>query len=313
MPSSKPCCKLRSRLHANLKSVLACLIALFVSVMVADAAYSKKKSKSEAAGEQPAKADNASSVNADNTSSASASADADGKLLYGSASHEGDTTLQGAAGATGGGTLLPGSSWASHNPLLPGSAWESAGPKLRGGAKSSILKGATNSNLFKGSANSDFLKGSADSNSPFSLSADKQFDKKFQPLRGINDKFTAKEKKVLYKGFLAMNCLEFNELGANYLTAERNYRGAGIKYGVSSRTSGSMFADTTVNFGGRDHVVQLALPGFRGGQVFLYTNDKNLLAIDPRTYDTWLWRPPSNVSDVGAVWKKLTHSKPVRY
>lgn len=312
--SEKPFRLLRRQLHANLKPALACLIALSVSVMATDGAYSKKKDKSDAASANPADPSvnpAAASVNPADPS-ANPAVGAEGKLLYGSASHEGDTTLQGAAGATGGGTPLPGSSWASHNPLLPGSAWESAGPKLRGGANSSILKGSTNSSFFKGSANSDFLQGSANSNSPFPLSADKRFNKKFQPLRGTSDKYVAKEKKVLYKGFLAMNCLEFNELGANYLTAERNYRGAGIKYGVSSRAGGSMSADTTVNFGGRDHVVQLALPGFRGGQVFLYTNDQHLLAIDPRTYDTWLWQPSSNMSDAGALWKKLTHRKPAR-
>jgi hypothetical protein len=220
------------------------------------------------------------------------------------------TKLFGSASATGtDASMLQGSSWASANPYLSGSAWESARPKLRG-------RSATkdNGSFLHGSAKDagSFLSGSARQNAPFALNADQ---KRFrggglQSIAGVADPMTSKAKKVLYKGFLQMNCLEFNELGANYYTAERNYRGVGIKYGISSKTAQNISSDATVNFGGRDHTIQMALPGFRGGQVFLYSNDQHLIAIDPRTYDAWVWQPQAPANDVGAIWKKLTHRKP---
>lgn len=214
----------------------------------------------------------------------------DGSMLQGSAEKN---ELSGNAGTT----LLQGSSWASANPMLPGSAWSSARPLKRG----------------KATADSgSFLQGTANS-SMFPLSANKRFVKGLTPLAGVADPNAGKEKKVLYKGFLKMNCLEFNELGANYYTAEKNYHGVGIKYGISGRSSGAIEGDTTVSYGGRDHTIHMAMPGFRGGQVFLYSNDRHLIAIDPRTYDAWLWEPKSTFSDLGGAWKKLTHRKPNTY
>jgi hypothetical protein len=214
-------------------------------------------------------------------------------MLQGSAEK---TELSGNAGSA----LLQGSSWSSANPMLPGSAWSSAGPLRRG----------------KATADSgSFLQGKADS-SMFPLSANKKFARGLTPmsaLAGVAEPIAGKEKKVLYKGFLKMNCLEFNELGANYYTADKNYRGVGIKYGISGRTSGAIEGDTTVSYGGRDHTIHMAMPGFRGGQVFLYSNDQHLIAIDPRTYDAWVWEPKSTFSDLGGTWKKLTHRKPKTY
>lgn len=216
-----------------------------------------------------------------------------GSMLQGSAEQN---ELSGNAGST----LLQGSSWSSANPMLPGSAWSSARPLKRG----------------KATADSgSFLQGTA-SSSTFPLSANKRFARGLTPmssLAGVADPIGGKEKKVLYKGFLKMNCLEFNELGANYYTADKNYRGVGIKYGISGRTSGAIEGDTTVSYGGRDHTIHMSMPGFRGGQVFLYSNDQHLIAIDPRTYDAWLWEPKSTFSDLGGAWKKLTHRKPKTY
>lgn len=211
-------------------------------------------------------------------------------MLQGSAEK---TELSGNAGST----LLQGSSWSSSNPMLPGSAWSSAGPLRRGKATA---------------GSGSFLQGKADS-SMFPLSTNKRFARGLTPmsaLAGVAEPIAGKEKKVLYKGFLKMNCLEFNELGANYYTADKNYRGVGIKYGISGRTSGAIEGDTTVSYGGRDHTIHMAMPGFRGGQVFLYSNDQHLIAIDPRTYDAWVWEPKSTFSDLGGTWKKLTHRKP---
>lgn len=260
-------------------------------------------------------------ANSDADGNPDANADKSGALLYGSASQSG-------------GSMLQGSSWASANPYLSGSAWESARPRLRGRTATkdggSFLSGSARDggSFLSGSARDgrpflsgeardggSFLSGSAQQTAPFALDAQQ---KRFrggglQSLAGIGDPLTAKSKKVLYKGFLQMNCLEFNELGANYYTAERNYRGVGIKYGISTKTAQNISSDATVNFGGRDHAIQMSLPAFRGGQVFLYSNDQHLIAIDPRTYDAWVWQPQSPQSDVGATWKKLTHRKPKTY
>jgi hypothetical protein len=94
---------------------------------------------------------------------------------------------------------------------------------------------------------------------------------------------TAKTKQLLYKAFAKMTCIEFNELGANYYTAERNYHPVSLAQTVG-------------------------LPGFQGGYVQLFTDGKRYVAIDPRSLDTWVTSTGSDVTSKSS-WKKLLHIK----
>jgi hypothetical protein len=95
---------------------------------------------------------------------------------------------------------------------------------------------------------------------------------------------TAGAKQLLLKAFAKMTCIEYNELSANYYTAEHNYRPVAL--------------DSTVG-----------LPGFWGNQVQCFTDGKHLIAIDPKSYDTWLTHRGADVS-LRSSWRKLTHIKP---
>jgi hypothetical protein len=94
---------------------------------------------------------------------------------------------------------------------------------------------------------------------------------------------TAGARKLLLKTFAKMTCVEYNELSANYYTAEHNYH--------------------PVSLG-----ATVALPGFWGSNVQCFTDGKRLIAIDPKSYDTWVARAGADVTS-RASWRKLTHIK----
>jgi hypothetical protein len=99
----------------------------------------------------------------------------------------------------------------------------------------------------------------------------------------VGTQLTAGTKKILLKAFGKMTCIEYNELSANYYTAELNYHPIALMQ--------------TIN-----------LPSFWGDKVNVFTDGKRLLAIDPRSGESWIAKATADVTDKTS-WKKLTHIK----
>lgn len=96
-------------------------------------------------------------------------------------------------------------------------------------------------------------------------------------------RLTARTKQLMFKAFAKMTCVEYNELQANSYSVEYNYRPVSF--------------DQT-----------LALPGFYGSSVQVFTDGKRLVAIDPRSLDTWVADARADVTRRSS-WRKLLHVK----
>jgi hypothetical protein len=94
---------------------------------------------------------------------------------------------------------------------------------------------------------------------------------------------TTGTKRLLFKAFAKMNCVEYNQLQANSYSVEYNYRPIAF--------------DQT-----------LALPGFYGSSVQCFTDNNHLIAIDPRSLDTWVADARADVG-MRSSWRKLIHVK----
>ncbi|HEY9793965.1 MAG TPA: hypothetical protein V6D22_26450 [Candidatus Obscuribacterales bacterium] len=117
----------------------------------------------------------------------------------------------------------------------------------------------------------------------------------------------------LYKAFLKMTCLEMAELGGNIYTAPDSYKA--FKSGDKSMVVGASdsvsapLVDMKLN--GHTYDVPVSLPGLNEASknVLLATDGLHVIAIDPRTTDTWKLTPNVTKSGTEFSWWKLTHRK----
>lgn len=98
-------------------------------------------------------------------------------------------------------------------------------------------------------------------------------------------------KKTVYKAFIKMNCMETAAVAANLYTANRNYKplranGKAVAVGASSDFLGPV-AELKIN--GKYYKVPMDLPGFSSNSknVMLTTDGATIVAIDPRTSESW--------------------------
>lgn len=126
----------------------------------------------------------------------------------------------------------------------------------------------------------------------------------------VSDDFV---KKSLYKAFLKMTCLETAALGANYTTVANNYKSFRVgDMNVAAGGSDDLGAPVIrLKLKGQDYGISMALPGMAGNSknVMVVTDGTNILAVDPRTYDTWKliinWKGKKPEFD----WWRLRHVK----
>jgi len=118
---------------------------------------------------------------------------------------------------------------------------------------------------------------------------------------------------AIYKAFLQMNCLEWAELGGNYYTAPDNYAalkssGKTVVIGASDQFW-SPIIKLFIN--GHQYGVCMDLPGMSAysHNVLVVTDGQHVLAIDPRTYDTWKLTASFAKRRPDFAWSKLTHVK----
>lgn len=118
---------------------------------------------------------------------------------------------------------------------------------------------------------------------------------------------------TVYKAFLKMDCLEFAALGSNYMTANNNYKP--FKSGEKSVAIGAsdQFWSPVVHLkiNGKEYAISMDLPGIskNSKNVLLVTDLNHVLAIDPRTNDTWKLVTSFNGNNADFSWWKLTHVK----
>src|SRR5262249_12234079 len=98
-------------------------------------------------------------------------------------------------------------------------------------------------------------------------------------------------KKTVLQAFVKMTCLETAELGSNYYTAADRYLPlkANGKALALSATSGFLVPVMRIRLNGRFYNVGIDLPDLGNSRrtVYLVTDGRNVLAIDPATYDVW--------------------------
>lgn len=120
-------------------------------------------------------------------------------------------------------------------------------------------------------------------------------------------------KKTVLQSFVKMTCLETAELGSNYYTAADRYlplKANGKTLAISA-TSGFLVPVIRIRLNGRFYNVGVDLPdlGTSHRTVYLVTDGRNVLAIDPATYDVWKLYAKFNKPNAEFEWKKLTHTK----
>lgn len=120
-------------------------------------------------------------------------------------------------------------------------------------------------------------------------------------------------KKTILQAFVKMTCLETAELGSNYFTAAERYmplKSGGKSIAVPA-SSGFSAPIITLKLNGQSHNVAIDLPDLSASRrtVYLVTDGKNLLAIDPATYDVWKLYSKIDKHNTTFDWRKLTHQK----
>ncbi len=120
-------------------------------------------------------------------------------------------------------------------------------------------------------------------------------------------------KKTIYKAFLKMTCLETTALTGNYETATRNYQalkasGRPVAVGAADDINTPV---VTLLLNGKNYIVPMDLPGIdrTSRNVLLVTDGQDVLAIDPRTDDTWKLIATFYNQRGDFNWWKLTHTK----
>jgi hypothetical protein len=120
-------------------------------------------------------------------------------------------------------------------------------------------------------------------------------------------------KKTVLQAFVKMTCLETAELGSNYYTAADRYvpLKANGKALVISASSGFLAPIIRIRLNGHFYNVGVDLPDLSTNRktVYLVTDERNVLAIDPATYDVWKLYAKFNKQNSQFEWRKLTHTK----
>ena len=120
-------------------------------------------------------------------------------------------------------------------------------------------------------------------------------------------------KKTILQAFIKMNCLETTELGSTYFNAADKYvplRADGKNVSVSA-SSGFAAPIINIKINGHFYNVGVDLPDLSSSRrtVYLVTDGKNILAIDPANYDVWKLYLKGRGNSAEFDWKKLTHIK----
>jgi len=120
-------------------------------------------------------------------------------------------------------------------------------------------------------------------------------------------------KKTVLQAFVKMTCLETAELGSNYYTAADRYlplKAYGKTLALSA-SSGFLVPIIRIRLNGHFYNVGVDLPDLGNSRrtVYLVTDGRNVLAIDPATYDVWKLYAKFKQPNPEFEWKKLTHTK----
>jgi hypothetical protein len=123
-------------------------------------------------------------------------------------------------------------------------------------------------------------------------------------------------KKTVLQAFVKMTCLETAELGSNYYTAADRYvplKADGKNIAVPA-SSGFNAPVINIKLNGHSYNVGVDLPELSASRrtVYLVTDGKNVLAIDPATYDVWKLYSRTDKHTAEFDWRKLTHQKDVQ-
>ncbi len=131
--------------------------------------------------------------------------------------------------------------------------------------------------------------------------------------KATSDVASAFVRKNVKEAFVKMTCLETAELGSNYNTAEARWlplisNGKTVTISASSDFLAPMIS---VKLNGRMYNVAVDLPELSMNQrtVFLLTDGRNVIAIDPASEDVWLMMAKFDKTDAHFNWKKLNHKK----
>lgn len=117
---------------------------------------------------------------------------------------------------------------------------------------------------------------------------------------------------TVLKAFAKMDCLEYAALGANSYTATDNFKplsfgGKNIVSGATAEKDGPIL---NLTIGGRIYYINMTLPGLQptSHNVVVVSNGEKVLAIDPRTDDTWQLHMRLPYHQYFS-WSKLTHTR----
>ncbi len=120
-------------------------------------------------------------------------------------------------------------------------------------------------------------------------------------------------KDQILKAFAEMNCLEFAALGGNSYTAADNYTAlkSGDKTIVVGASDEFWSPSIKLYLNGRQYGVCMDLPGMNkySHNVLVVTDGQHVLAIDPRTKDTWKLMASFAKKTPEFNWEKLSHIK----
>lgn len=118
--------------------------------------------------------------------------------------------------------------------------------------------------------------------------------------------------ETVLKAFVKMDCLEYADLGANSYTATDNFKplsfgGKNVVAGATSAKDGPIL---NLTIGGRIYYINMTLPGLQptSHNVVVVSNGEKVLAIDPRTDDTWQLHMRLPYHQYFS-WSKLTHTR----
>lgn len=119
-------------------------------------------------------------------------------------------------------------------------------------------------------------------------------------------------KETVLKAFVKMDCLEYTALGANSYTATDIFKplsfgGKNVVSGATSQKDGPIL---NLTIGGRIYYINMTLPGLEptSHNVVVVSNGQKVLAIDPRTDDTWQLNMRLPYHQYFS-WSKLTHTR----
>jgi len=126
----------------------------------------------------------------------------------------------------------------------------------------------------------------------------------------VNDLYV---KEQVLKSFAEMNCLEFTTLGGNQYTAPDLYGSlkADGKNVIVGAADDLWTPTIKLSLNGRQYAVAMDLPGKskNSHNVLVVTDGQHILALDPRTHDTWKLMASFSKKTPEFDWEKLSHIK----